>query len=91
MPVFERGLFIGRLSRVEPEVLYELESVLTVLVDTELDVLPERFVEIDKVVFVLDDPGGEFHRFLRTTSRFCLVGGFHGRCLGGGAQSRRYP
>jgi hypothetical protein len=40
---------------VEAEELGELRAVLGVLVDTELDVLAERLVELGKVVLVLRD------------------------------------
>ena len=62
--VLERGLLIGRLGRVEPEVLGELGSVLAVFVDAELDVLSESLVELGKVVLVLSDLGEQFHALL---------------------------
>lgn len=59
--VLEGNLLIGRLGRVEPEVLGELGSVLGVFVDTKLDVLAESLVELGKVVLVLSNLGEQVH------------------------------
>jgi hypothetical protein len=53
----ERGLLLSRLGGVESEELSELGSVLSVLVDTELEVLAEGLVELGEVVLVLGDLG----------------------------------
>lgn len=48
--VLERGHLFSRLGRVESEELGELGTVLSVLVDTELEVLAESLVELGEAV-----------------------------------------
>ena len=60
----EAGLLICRFCRVESEELGKLAAVLSVLVDTQLDVLAERLVELVKVVLVLRDLGEQVKALL---------------------------
>jgi hypothetical protein len=46
----ERDLFVSRLRRVEAKELGELAAVLGIFVNTELQVLGERLVEVDLVL-----------------------------------------
>lgn len=64
MLTLERDLLLSRLGRVEAEELSELTAVLGILVDTELQVLAERLVELLKVVLVLCDLAEEVHALL---------------------------
>ena len=57
-------MLIGRLCRIEAEELCELAAVLRILVDTELDVLAERLVELLEIVLVLGDLLEEVHALL---------------------------
>ena len=60
----ERSLLLGRLGGVEPQELSELAAVLSILVDTKLDVLAERLVELVEVVLVLGDLAEQIHALL---------------------------
>ena len=60
----ERGQVLGGLGREEAEELGELGAVLRILVDTELDVLAERLVELLEVVLVLTDLREQVHALL---------------------------
>jgi hypothetical protein len=60
----ERDLLLGRLRREEAQELGELAAVLRVLVDTKLQVLAERLVELGKVVLILSDLAKEIDAFL---------------------------
>ena len=60
----QRGGLLGGLGGEEAEELGELAAVLSVLVDTELDVLAERLVELVEVVLVLRNLGDEVHALL---------------------------
>lgn len=62
--VLERGHFVDGLGRVESQELGELGSVGGVLVDTELQVLTEGFVELGEVVLVLGDFRDQVHSLL---------------------------
>ena len=61
---FEGSQFIGRLGRVEAKEFSEFAAVLSILVDTELDVLSECLVKLGKVVLVFRDLTDEIHRLL---------------------------
>ena len=61
---FEGSQLIGRLGRVEAKEFSELAAVLSILVDTELDVLSECLVKLGKVVLVFRDLTDEIHRLL---------------------------
>ena len=60
----EGGHLVRGLGRVEAEELSKLAAVLRILVDTKLDVLAERLVELVKVVLVLRDLGEEVKALL---------------------------
>ena len=62
--VLEGSLLICGLGGVEPEVLGEFGSVLSVFMDTELDVFSEGFVELGEVVLILGNLGEQVHAFL---------------------------
>lgn len=64
MLTLERDLLLSRLGREEAEELSELATVLSILVDTELQVLAERLVELLEVVLVLGDLAEEVHALL---------------------------
>lgn len=51
----QRDRFVHRLCRVEAEELSEFTAVLRILVDTELKVLSEGFIELLEVVLILRD------------------------------------
>jgi len=53
----EAGLLICHFYRVESKELGKLAAVLGLLVDTQLDVLAERLVELVEVVFVFRNLG----------------------------------
>lgn len=57
-------MFFSRLGGEEAEEFREFATVLSVLVDTELDVLAERFVELREVVLILGDLAEEIHALL---------------------------
>jgi hypothetical protein len=61
---FQGGQFVGRLGSVEAKEFSEFAAVLSILVDTELDVLSESLVKLGKVVLVFRDLADEIHRFL---------------------------
>ena len=61
---FEGSQFIGRLGRVEAKEFSEFAAVLSILVDTELDVLSKGLVKLGKVVLVFRDLTDEIHRLL---------------------------
>lgn len=61
---FQGDLLIGGLRGVESEEFSELASVLGVFVDTELQVLAERLVELLEVVLVLSDLGDQVEALL---------------------------
>ena len=61
---FEGSQLIGRLGRVEAKEFSEFAAVLSILVDTELDVLSECLVKLGKVVLVFRDLTDEIHRLL---------------------------
>ena len=63
-PTLEGRQLLLRLGRVEAQELSELAAVLGVFVDTELNVLAERLVELVEVVLVLRDLGEEVHALL---------------------------
>ena len=60
----EAGLLICRFCRVKSKELSKLAAVLGVLVDTQLDVLAERLVELVEVVLVLSDLGEQVKALL---------------------------
>lgn len=60
----ERDHLLSTLGRVESEELGELGSVLSILVDTQLDVLAKGLVELGKVVLVLGNLRDHVHRLL---------------------------
>ena len=60
----ERDLFLGRLAREEAQILGKLGAVVRVLVDTELEVLAEGFVELLEIVLVLGDLADELEGLL---------------------------
>ena len=60
----QRSLLLGGLRRVESEELSELATVLSILVDTELDVLAEGLVELGEVVLVLGNLSEHVHALL---------------------------
>ena len=60
----QRGGLLGGLGGDEAEELSELAAVLGVLVDTELDGLAERLVELVEVVLVLRNLGEEVKALL---------------------------
>jgi hypothetical protein len=57
-------LLLRRLGRVEAEELGKFAAVLSVLMNTKLQVLAERFVELFEVVLVLSDLGEKIHGLL---------------------------
>lgn len=63
-PTLQAGKVLSRLGGVVSEELGELETVGGVLVDTELDVLAERFVELVEVLLVLGDLAEHLHGLL---------------------------
>ena len=60
----EGGHLLRRLRREEAQELSELAAVLGVFVNTELNVLAERLVELVEVVLVLSDLGEEVKALL---------------------------
>jgi hypothetical protein len=60
----ERSLFLERLGREEAEELGELATVLSILVDTKLQVLAESLIEFAEVILVLRDLGEQVHALL---------------------------
>lgn len=52
---FERGLLLKRLGGIEAQELSKLATVLSVLVDTEFQVLAKAFIKLVEVVLVLRD------------------------------------
>lgn len=60
----QRSLLIERLGRVEAEELSELAPVLSILVNTKLEVLREGLVELGEVVLVLGNLGEQVHALL---------------------------
>jgi hypothetical protein len=57
-------LLLRRLGREEAQELGKFAAVLSVLVNTKLQVLAERFVELLEVVLVLGDLGEKIHGLL---------------------------
>ena len=57
-------MLIESFCGVEAKEFGELAAVLSILVDTELDVLAEGLVELVEVVLVLGDLGEEVHALL---------------------------
>jgi hypothetical protein len=60
----ERSLFLERLGREEAEELGELATVLSILVDTKLQILAESLIEFAEVILVLRDLGEQVHALL---------------------------
>ena len=60
----EGSHLLSGLGRVEAQELGKLATVLSILVDTELDVLAERLVELVEVVLVLRNFGEQVETFL---------------------------
>ena len=60
----ERSHLLRGFSGVEAQELGELAAILSVLVNTELEVLAERLVELVEVVLVLCDLGEKVHALL---------------------------
>lgn len=60
----ERYLLLGGLGGEEAKEFSKLAAVLGILVNTELQVLSERLVELSKVVLVLRDLAEEVHALL---------------------------
>ena len=60
----EGGHLLGGLGGVEAKELSKLAAVLGVLVDTKLNILAERLVELVEVVLVLCDLGEKVHALL---------------------------
>jgi hypothetical protein len=57
-------LLLGRLGGIEAQELGKLAAVLGIFVDTELQVLAERLVELGEVILVLSDLGEDVHTLL---------------------------
>ena len=64
MLTLQRNLLINRLGREEAEELSKLAAVLRILVDTKLEVLAERLVELLEVVLVLLNLSEQVHALL---------------------------
>jgi hypothetical protein len=62
--VGERSKFVGGFSGVETQEFCQGEAVLTVFVDTKLNVLSESFVKGLELILVLCNFLEEFKRFL---------------------------
>lgn len=61
---FERGLFLNSLGGVEAQELSELATILSVLMDTEFQVLAKGFIELVEVVLVLRNLAEKVHTLL---------------------------
>ena len=64
MLTLERSLFLERLRREEAQEFSKLAAVLSIFVNTELQVLAESLVEFVEVVLVLRNLGEEVHALL---------------------------
>ena len=60
---FERGLLLSGLGRVEAQELGEFAAVLSILVNTEFQVLAKGFVKLVEVVLVLRNLTEKIHTF----------------------------
>ena len=61
---FEAGLLICHFHRVESKELNTFAAVLDLLMDTQLDVLAKRLVELVEVVFVFRNLGEQVKALL---------------------------
>lgn len=61
---FESDLIVNGLRRVETQELGKFAAILSVLVDTKLDILAKGLIELLGVVFVLSDLHKQIHALL---------------------------